>query len=530
VEQSSSQDSSSPTTRKGGAPLVAVGIFLSRVAGFVRESVFAHYFGNSGVADAFKAAMRIPNVLQNLFGEGVLSASFIPVYSSLLAQGKTREADDVASAVGTLLTLCVAVIVLCGVIASPLLIDLIAPGFEGEKRSLAITLVAIFFPGTGLLVLSAWCLGVLNSHRRFLLSYSAPVIWNAAIISALVIFGARSTERDLAIYTCWGAVVGSLLQCLIQLPLVLKLMTHIRPWFGQGSSHVRTVLRNFSPSLLGRGVVQISAYIDSMISSLLPGGAVAALSYAQTLYLLPISVFGMSVSASELPAMAALDGGSPDLNAALQTRLQRGLKYIAFFVIPSLIVFALLGDVVIAAVFQSGRFSADDTAYVWLALIGSSVGLLAATFGRLFASTLYAVKDARTPFWCALARVIFSSVSGCIFALYGPGILHIAPKYGIVGLTTASGMSAWIEATLLKQAVVRRIGSGFVLSPDFLAKCWIAALLAALGGYLLKISVGSGPLGKAFLVFGLYGIVYIGVSRMFGIVPRSGPLAILYRK
>src|ERR1043165_6754352 len=160
-----------------GAVFVAAGILLSRLAGLVRLQVFAHYFGlESDAADAFNAAFRIPNFLQNLFGEGALSASFIPVYAALVARGDRRDADRVAGAVGSLLALLVSVLVLLGVLATPLLIDAIAPGFKGDKRELTVQLVRILFPGAGLLVLSAWCLGVLNSHHRFLLSYTAPVM------------------------------------------------------------------------------------------------------------------------------------------------------------------------------------------------------------------------------------------------------------------------------------------------------------------------------------------------------------------
>src|SRR3954464_1503359 len=153
------------------AVLVAVGILLSRISGVIRISVIAHYFGlQSDAADAFYAATRIPNVLQNLLGEGALSASFIPVYVSLLAKDKHKEADYVAGAVGALLFLTVAVLVVTGMFATPFLISAIAPGFTGEKRDLTIRLVRIIFPGTGILALGAWCLGVLNSHHKFLLS------------------------------------------------------------------------------------------------------------------------------------------------------------------------------------------------------------------------------------------------------------------------------------------------------------------------------------------------------------------------
>src|SRR5712691_2499323 len=201
-------DSPPPRTSRSAA-LVAIGILCSRLTGLVRQRVFAHYFGlQSDSADAFMAAFRIPNFLQNLFGEGALSASFIPVYASLLARGERREADRVAGVVASLLALAVSGIVCVGVVATPLLIDAIAPGFEGGQRELTIRLVRILFPGAGLLVLSAWCLGVLNSHRRFLLSYTAPVMWNAAMIATLVVYGHEPLPR-LAVLLAWGSVVGS---------------------------------------------------------------------------------------------------------------------------------------------------------------------------------------------------------------------------------------------------------------------------------------------------------------------------------
>src|SRR5215470_16369642 len=160
--------------RLGGAAMVAAGIFLSRIAGLVRERIFAVCLGNSLAAGAFRAALRIPNFLQNLFGEGVLSASFVPVYTKLRAEGDEETAARVAGVVGTVLALFVTVLVALGVLATPWIVDLVAPGFHGEARALTQALVRILFPGVGLLVLSAWCLGILNAHKRFFLPYAAP--------------------------------------------------------------------------------------------------------------------------------------------------------------------------------------------------------------------------------------------------------------------------------------------------------------------------------------------------------------------
>ena len=314
--------------------MVAAGILLSRILGLIRNRVFAHYLGTSDAADAFNAAFRIPNVLQNLFGEGVLSASFIPVYAGLQARGETREARETAGAVAALLGLAVSVLVLVGVLATPLLIDLIAPGFEGEKRAATIRLVRIFFPGAGLLVLSAWCLGILNSHRRFFLSYAAPVAWNLALIGALVVFGPRHDDNQLVVTLAWASVLGALLQFLVQLPLVLRLVPHLRIVFDMASTHVRTVLRNFTPAFVSRGAGQLGAYIDQFLASFLPNGVPAMLAYGANLYLLPVSLFGMSISAAELPEMATTRRETEEDLARLRGRIVRAARRIAFFIVP----------------------------------------------------------------------------------------------------------------------------------------------------------------------------------------------------
>jgi putative peptidoglycan lipid II flippase len=345
-----------PPERAGGAAaVIGASILASRILGLVRQRVFAHYFGvQSDAADAFNAAFRIPNFLQNLFGEGVLSASFIPVYARLVAEGDEEEAGRLAGAVFAVLALLVAAIVLVCVLATPLLVDVIAAGFEGEKRELTIRLVRVLFPGAGLLVLSAWCLGILNSHHRFLVSYMAPVLWNFAMIGTLLVAGPRSTETGLAVALAWGSVAGSALQFAVQLPGVRRLVRRLRVRLDTGGARVRQVIANFGPVFVGRGVVQISGFVDTMIASGLPTGAITGITFAQTLYMLPVSLFGMSVSAAELPAMARLRGSEQEVAAALRQRLVAGARRVAFFVIPSAVAFIALGDVLAALLFQSG--------------------------------------------------------------------------------------------------------------------------------------------------------------------------------
>jgi putative peptidoglycan lipid II flippase len=491
---------------------VGAGILISRIIGLIRQRVFAHYFGTSAAGDAFSAAFRIPNFLQNTFGEGALSASFIPVYAQLLAKGEEKEASHVASAVLGLLTLVTSLIVLGGILSSPYLIDFIAPGFEGERRELTIRLVRILFPGAGVLVLSAWCLGILNSHHRFFISYTAPVAWNLAIISSLLFFGGTVGQFPLAEVAAWGALVGSALQFFVQLPTVFKLVHSLLPVIDLASVHVKTVLKNFFPVFMSRGVIQISAFVDEIIASYLPVGAVIGLNYAQSLYTLPVSLFGMSVSAAELPAMSRAVGTSAQVAEVLRSRLDAGLRRIAFFIVPSATAFLLFGDVIAAVLYQTGQFQRDAAIYVWGILAGSSIGLLAATLGRLYSSTYYALHDTRTPLLYAIIHVALTTILGYVCAILLPPAIGIEPKWGVVGLTASASVAAWVEFVLLRRTLNRRIGRTG-LPGSYLAKLWFSALLGASVGWALKWTIGPlHPVPVAALVLGSYGVTYFVIT------------------
>jgi len=512
--------------------MVAAGIFLSRILGLVRQRAFAHYLGNSAVMDAFTVAFRIPNLLQNLFGEGALSASFIPVYAGLLAERDHEEANKVAGAVGALLALVVSAVVLVGVVAAPGLVTVIAPGFSSEKRDLTILLVRILFPGAGLLVLSAWCLGVLNSHRRFFLSYAAPVVWNLAIIGTLLALGSSRDMEQLAVAAAWASVAGSLLQFLVQLPTVRRLAPGLRLRLASSTANVRAVLTNFVPAFVGRGVVQVSAFIDSLLATLLPTGAVAAIGYAQTIYLLPVSLFGMAISAAELPAMSSARGTAEEVGAFLRARLDGGLRQVAFLVVPSAAAFLALGHVIVSALYQTGEFGRRDSIYVWGILAGSAVGLLASTMGRLYASAFYALRDTRTPLRFAAMRVALTALLGWFAALRLPDLLVIGPEWGAAGLTASAGVAGWLEFVLLRHTLGGRIGATG-LPPGLLPRLWLSAGVgAALGWALLTALPDLHAIPMAVVVLGGYGAAYLGMARALGIteaqalfrgIARRGP-------
>lgn len=505
----------------GKAGLVAAGILLSRLAGLIRSRVFAHYFGlRSDAADAFNAAFRIPNLLQNLFGEGALSGSFIPVYAGLLSKGQREEADRVAGAVGALLAAIIAGLVATGVLLAPLLLDLIAPGFEGEKRRLTITLVRVLFPGAGVLVLSAWCLGILNSHQRFLLSYTAPVLWNAAMIVTLVAFGARRDLPRLAEYLAWGSVAGSLLQFLVQLPTIARIARPRLVWDAV-STPVRSVIVNFVPVLFSRGVVQVSAYVDLLLASLLPTGAVTGLANAQLIYTLPISLFGMSIAAAELPAMSGAAAAGPRGEDVVRERLGRALRQVAYFAVPSAAAFLALGDTVAAAVLQTGRFTAADARDVWGILAGSSIGVVGSTLGRLYSSSYYALRDPRTPLAFAIVRVVSGVALGYVLAIVVPRALGVPPLWGAAGLTAASSVAGWLELLLLRRQLNARLGwTGLPVSYVARLLVGVAAGAAVAWGVRLAVPVFH-PWLMAGLILGPFGVVYFATTWWFGLPEAS---------
>jgi putative peptidoglycan lipid II flippase len=513
---------------KGAAMLVASGILLSRLSGLIRQTMMARYLGAGFAADAFNAAFRIPNLLQNLFGEGVLSASFIPEYAGLLGRGKENEATRLAGAVVGMLALVSSVIVALGVVTAPWLVAIIANGFTGEKRELTVLLTRILFPGAGLLVFSAWCLGVLNSHRRFFMSYTAPVLWNLAMIGTLVFFHRGRNEVQLAVYLAYGSVVGSALQFGIQLPQVLALARGVRPRLTAATESVQNVFRNFIPAFIGRGVVQLSAYVDAWLASYLGNGAVSSFTYAQTIYVLPISLFGMAISAAELPAMSRATGTTAEIGAYLRGRLSNGLDRIAFFIVPSVVALFALGDLIVHLLFESGRFQRGNTIWVWQILIGSTVGLLASTMGRLYSSTFYAMRDTRTPLRFAVVRVLLTTLLGYFFALVLPGLLGLDRKLGAAGLTASAGIAGWVEFYLLRREMDKRIGRTRLV-PARTLRLWIAALVAAAIPWIYKLIADRGApfLSSheaivrtklmALVLLAVYAVIYLGITAGFGI-------------
>jgi putative peptidoglycan lipid II flippase len=496
------------------AARVAAGILVTRVLGYVRERVFAHYFGNGAVADAFRAALRIPNALRNLLGEGTLSASFIPVYARLNEQNKDA-ARVLAGAILGLLLLASGVLAVLGIAFAPAITAIVAQGFDGPRRELTTVLVRILFPMTGLMVVSAWCLGILNTHRRFFLPYAAPALWNVAGIAAMIGAAAWLNGRGLApaeqlyrlaLALAWGTVAGSVLQIAVQLPACWRLLRGIPLHVSVAPEGVRQVIVAWAPLVVGAGVAQLSGLVDTFLGSFTGEGGLASLGYAQLVQVLPISLFGVSVAAASLPELSR-DATTATANEQLRIRIATGFRRIAFFVIPSAFAFAALGPTIIGALFQTGRFDADDTMLVGGVLAAYGIGLLGQSTVKLFASGFYALRDTRTPVTIAASSLVVSAVLSWL----------LMKRFGPAGIALGSSVGGTLNTVMHLRDLDRRIGT-VLQARDWRNLGWIVIAGVVAAGTAVGVEHllgGWRPIPKGIAVLGIFGVVYGALTLAF---------------
>ena len=535
VRRLPSHPSSGDTRRSRAAFTVGAGIFFSRVSGLIRSVLMASFFGTSGLMDVWIAATKIPNVIQNLLGEGTLSASVIPVYSEFLEEGREEDAGRFAGAVLGILMMVAGGAALLGVLLAPVFVRLAFSLWDPDKQALTTVVVQILFPMTAVLVVSAWALAILNSHRRFLVSYLAPVAWNGVIIITLVTvgFGLGWSGRDLLVAAAWGALGGGILQLTVQLPRVVRLLKHFRLSLDRSVSGIGEAIRSFVPVVAARGAVNIGSLLDVIVAGLLVEGAVAVLGWAQILYLLPISLFGMSIAASELPELSR-QRKAPAGEVAVQ--VSAALERIHFLLVPSMAAFLLLGDVFIGGLYQRGEFLPTDTPVVYAVLAAYAFGLLASSGSRVLSSAFYAMRDTRTPARMAYLRVSVSLAVGIslMFPLdrFTSGDLH----YGAMGLALGASVGAWLEYALLRRRLRRALGPhgpARSVRGKILGATAIAALAAGGAKWMLGSNVPrhegmvAGLLGDsvpwlvqpalaASTAF-IFGVVYLTVTSRLGV-------------
>ena len=517
------------------------GILSSRIFGLIREQVVLNFLGVSALGDVLQGAFKAPNILQNLLGEGTMSAAFIPIYSRMLEEGRAKDAGRFAGAIFSLLVVVVSVLVLIGMALAEPLLSVLNPGWIGDaakvaagemsvdRLAVAVKAVRIIFPMAGILALSAWALGVLNSHRRFFIPYFAPVLWNLAIIVGLsvgsrIVMGVEEDGGQTLLFAAfYGALVGSGLQFAVQLPLVFREMEGFRLSLSTRVAGVMASIKAFGPAVAGRGVSQISAYLDGWLASFLAVGSFAAIRPALILYLLPISLFGLSVAAAELPELArtGIDSMKPFVE-----RLRRSIRQSMFLTVPTTIGYLTVGFFLIAALFRRGEFGIESNFLVWFVLSAYSLGLIATTMGRLLQNSFWALGDTKTPARIAVVRLVVS-ITGAVPVMLLLDPLHVSDvmgvdpdndlsslSFGAVGLGLGSAIAAWVELWRLQTALNRKIHEKVLPWRSVFAMVGLSLCSAAVGLTLYWIIPSWPILIQTLIVLGGYAAVYLVLARL----------------
>lgn len=506
---------SQPPPPRGSARatlVVMLGIGVSRIFGLVREQVVAFYFGRSAAYSAFVAAYKVPNLIRVLLGEGNLSASFIPVLARKVAAGDEAEARRLARGVLGLLLAVVGGLTLVGMAAAPGLAWIVAPGFDPALRALVERLIVILFPTMAFMVIGAWCMGILHTHGRFLWPNLAPLFWSVASAGALIAFVGR-VDMDPVYVLAWGVVAGSALQLAVQLPATRRALGTLSPGGGWRDPDVRRVTALFVPMLLGTGVAALSTLVDIQIATFLEEGSVATLAYAQRLYLLPLSLFGVAVAQVALPTLARDVAGSGERIGA---ELEASWRRMSFLMIPAAMGLAAFGRPAVSLLFERGRFDASDTIAVTRVLAAYAVGLLAYGAVRLFATAFYAFQDTRTPVRAAVLALAVNVTLG----------ITLAWLLGTPGIALATAAAAVVNAAFLGTLLRRRLGRVFPAAGGSAAArmAGAAAVAGALGAppylwILARWAEWGLPerLGATTALYGGIALIYWALARALGV-------------
>ncbi len=461
------------------AGLVGFLTLLSRIAGLLRDVAVGFLFGTGAAADAFFVAFRIPNLLRRFVAEGAMSVAFIPVFTDYITNRTRREAHEAVSAVATLMAVGLAVLTLAGIVFAPQLTALFAPGFADEpsKFELTVLLTRWVFPFIFLVSLTALAAGILNSLRHFAAPAMAPIFLNLSMIAAVLVVCPRLDVpvKGLA----YGVVAGGLIQLGLQIPPLLRRGFRVFPYWNPRHAAVRRALGLMAPMVFGAAVYQINILLDTVLASLLPGGSVSYLWYADRVFEFPLGIFATALGTAALPSFSAQ--ASRRAYDELWKSLSFSLRLTNFIAVPAATGIFILALPITSVLFQRGAFTHEQVVLTAQALSAFAVGLWSVSTVRIVVPAFYALGDTRTPVVAAALAFVVNLLASLL----------------LMGPVAASGSSAFAEAiaavvTAMTLFDLRHVG--LALATSISATVNLGILLVLLRRKLPGLSFGRvGP-------------------------------------
>jgi putative peptidoglycan lipid II flippase len=467
-------------TRAAG--VVGLAVLCSRILGLAREQIFAALFGGGRIMDAFTIAFRIPNLLRDLFAEGALSTSFVTTFSRTVATEGAAAAWRLANKVATLTAITLSAITVLGIVFAPWLVAVLAPGFEGEKAALTVTLTRVMYPFILLVSLAALVMGMLNARNVFGVPAMASSFFNlGAIIAGVALgywldphFGERAI-LGLAV----GTLIGGALQLSVQLPALARLGYRFHPDFRWRDPGVRAILRLMGPSVIAASTTQVNVLVNSVFASQLGDGPTFWLSAAFRVMQLPLGIFGVALGTVALPLLARM--AATGNSSAFRSELARGMRLAFLMTIPASVGLMALAEPIMSVLYQHGRYGAHQTAEAAGALRFYAIGLCAYAALKVLVNAFYAIDRRKTPMVVSFIAVAVNLALNWIFTVeLGWG------HRGLAFSTACVATSNFIILYLLMRAHLGRLESRAMAA--LLVRLALASLV------LLAIAWGGGEL------------------------------------
>ncbi len=457
------------------AGIMSVATFISRILGYVRDMIFALYFGATGTSDTFFAAFRIPNLLRELFAEGSMSSAFIPVLTEYRQKHGEDEANRLVKITFTFIIIVVGIICLLGIIFSPAIVAVIAPGFLGspEKFSLTVLLTRIMFPFLLFISLAALVMGALNTKKVFFVPALAPAMLNITLILSIIFF--ESSAKQPLTAAAIGVMAGGFVQFAFQLPSFFR--NKYKLGFDTTFSHpgLKRMSILLIPATLALSVSQINIVVSNILASFLPSGSITYLFYSMRLIQFPIGIFGVAMGMAVLPMLSehAVKGDYDKL----RDDFSFALRLLFFITVPAMAGLIALREPIVNVLFQRGKFDYAATVGTAQALLFYSIGIWSIVGVRVVTASFYSMQDTRTPFKVAIVALI----ANILFSI----ILMRPLKHSGLALanTLASGVNFTILFFFLRERLKRVDGRRIFAS--FSKSVFAASLMGLTSGMLL---------------------------------------------
>ncbi len=502
------------------ASIVSGMTLVSRILGVVRDIVFARYFGPGILLDAFLVAQRIPNMLRRFFAEGAFSAGFVPVMARYRENHSEAEAREYIDAMAGTFGVTLFVVTLIGVIASPLLVIAVAPGFigDGGDFDLAALMLRFTFPYLLFISLTAFAGGVLNTYGKFGVPAFTPVILNVVLIAAAILVSPYLDEPIMAL--AYAIFVAGVLQLLFQLPALARIKVFPRPKWRPGNKGVQRAFKLMLPAIFGSSVAQINVLISGIVASLLPVGSISYLYFSDRLMEFPLGLFGIALATVTLPYLSRL--WANDHKDTFAHTLDWSMKLAVLIAVPAALGLILLASPFVTTLFYGDAFGSDKVAMTVIALQAYAVGLVGFSFVKVLVPAFFAREDTRTPVRIGIVSLVVNLALGISLAWYLTQAGYAGPH---VGLAAATSAAAIINALLLyrglhKAGVIRHgRGWGLLLLRVLCANAAMCAVLTVfdrssswwfevanlqrVGWLMLTVAAGG---GVYFLVLAVLGM------------------------